>query len=223
MTIFDIMGPVMVGPSSSHTAGAVRIGLIARALLGAPPVGAEILLHGSFAATGRGHGTDRALVAGLLDMQPDDPRIPQSFALANQAGLAFQFKNAALRGAHPNTALIRLVDADGRKVEVEGSSLGGGRVKIYGLNGMETSFTGEYPTLIIENVDKPGRVAIVAGVLYRHKVNIATMKVYRNVRGKPELMIIESDQVIYPRTVEELRESDGVLSVTYLELERSEG
>lgn len=223
MTIFDIMGPVMVGPSSSHTAGAVRIGLIARALLGSEPAGAEILLHGSFAATGRGHGTDRALVAGLLGMQPDDPRIPQSFALADDQGLAFQFRNAVLRGAHPNTALIRLVDATGRRVEVEGSSLGGGRVKIYGLNGMETAFTGEYPTLIIENIDVPGRVAIVAGVLYRHKVNIATMNVYRNVRGKPELMIIESDEVIYPETVEELRRSDGVLSVTYLELEGSEG
>lgn len=218
MTIFDIMGPVMVGPSSSHTAGAVRIGRITRALLGSRPVGAELILHGSFAATGKGHGTDKALVAGLLGMQPDDPRIPQSFAVADQEGLALQFSNMVIRGAHPNTVILRVVDQSGRHMEVEASSLGGGRVKVYGLNGMEASFTGDYPTLIIQNEDRPGQVATVAGILSQRQLNIATMKLYRNVRGKPEIMIIESDDPIYPETIGELRSCDGVLSVTYLDM-----
>ena len=124
MNIFDIMGPIMVGPSSSHTAGAVRIGLITRHLLGSQPVSAQLLLHGSFAATGKGHGTDRALVAGLLDMAPDDPRIPRAFVLAQEAGMELQISTAVLRGAHPNTVLLRVRDAQGREMEVNASSLG---------------------------------------------------------------------------------------------------
>lgn len=218
MTLFDIMGPVMVGPSSSHTAGAVRIGFITRALLGGQPVGAELKLHGSFAATGRGHGTDRALVAGLLGMQPDDPRIPQSLALASERGLALQFSNTVLRGAHPNTAVLRVTDAQGRQIEVEASSLGGGRIKVYALNGLAASFTGDLPTLILQNEDRPGEVAGIAGILSRRKVNIATMKLYRNTRGKPGLMILESDEAIYPETVAEIRAYPGILSVTYLDM-----
>ena len=118
MNIFDIMGPVMVGPSSSHTAGAVRIGLITRHLLGSQPGSARLLLHGSFAATGKGHGTDRALVAGLLGMAPDDPRIPRAFALAREAGMELHISTAVLRGAHPNTVLLQVRDAQGREMEV---------------------------------------------------------------------------------------------------------
>ncbi len=151
MNIFDIMGPVMVGPSSSHTAGAVRIGLITRHLLGSQPVSAQLLLHGSFAATGKGHGTDRALVAGLLDMAPDDPRIPRAFALAQEAGMELHISTAVLRGAHPNTVLLRVRDAQGREMEVNASSLGGGRVRVNAIDGMEATFTGDYPTLIIRN------------------------------------------------------------------------
>lgn len=125
MRLFDVLGPVMTGPSSSHTAGAVRIGLTARNLLGEAPKTAEILLHGSFAATGRGHGTDRALVAGLLGMLPDDERIPDSFSLAQQAGLDYTIGTVVLRGAHPNTALLRLEGVSGRKLEVMGASIGG--------------------------------------------------------------------------------------------------
>ena len=218
MTIFDIMGPVMVGPSSSHTAGACRIGLIARKLLGAPPVRAELLLHGSFAATGSGHGTDRALVAGLLGMGPDDPRIPSSFALAAEAGLAFQFGKTVLRGAHPNTVLLRLGAADGRELEVVASSLGGGRVKVCAVDGLEASFTGDYPTLIVRNEDRPGQVAEVANILSRRQVNIATMKLYRNMRGGLAIMVIESDQAIWRQAIEELRACPGIVGVTYLDM-----
>lgn len=219
MNIFDIMGPVMVGPSSSHTAGAVRIGLISRRLLGSQPVTATLMLHGSFAATGTGHGTDKALVAGLLGMQPDDPAIPQAFSLAEQAGMKLTIGTVALRGAHPNTVVLTLTNADGRTLEVNASSLGGGRVRVNSLDGLEASFTGDYPTLIIRNEDRPGLVADVAMLLSERNVNIATMQLYRDRRGGLAVMVIESDQVIYPATVDLLRTHPGIVRVVYLDME----
>ena len=165
MNIFDIMGPIMVGPSSSHTAGAARIGYITRRLLGSQPVKAELLLHGSFAATGAGHGTDKALTAGLLGMRPDDPRLPRSFELAAQAGMELTLGKTVLRGAHPNTVLLRVEDGNGKHLEVVASSLGGGRVKVCSIDGLDASFTGELPTLIIRNEDRPGMVAEVSAIL----------------------------------------------------------
>ena len=158
------MGPIMVGPSSSHTAGAVRIGRVARRLLGELPVQAEILLHGSFAATGAGHGTDRAIVAGLLDMEPADPRIPRSFQLAREAGMAVSIRPVELRHAHPNTAVLNLTTAQGRTLSISASSLGGGRIRVNSIDGMEASFSGADPTLIIRNEDRPGAVAEVRDV-----------------------------------------------------------
>ncbi len=218
MNIFDIMGPVMVGPSSSHTAGAVRIGLLTRRMLGSQPVRARILLHGSFAATGLGHGTDKALVAGLLGMQPDDPNIPRSFALAEQAGMELSFGTVDLSGAHPNTVVLQVTNAENRTLEVNASSLGGGRVKVNSLDGLEASFTGDYPTLIIRNEDRPGLVADVAQLLSDRNVNIATMQLYRDRRGGLAVMVIESDQPIYPATVERLRAHPGIVRTVYLEL-----
>ena len=130
MNLFDILGPVMVGPSSSHTAGAVKIGLVARRLLGDAPVQAHILLHGSFASTGNGHGTDRALVAGLLGMEPDDLRIPKSLELAEDVGMHVRFGSVHLRGAHPNTASLSLKSKNGRELQMVASSLGGGRIQV---------------------------------------------------------------------------------------------
>lgn len=219
MNIFDIMGPVMVGPSSSHTAGAVRIGLISRRLLGSQPVSASLLLHGSFAATGAGHGTDKALVAGLLGMQPDDPSIPRAFPLAEQAGMKLTVGTVVLRGAHPNTVVLTLTNAQGRTLEINASSLGGGRVKVNSLDGLEASFTGDYPTLIIRNEDRPGLVADVAQLLSDRNVNIATMQLYRDRRGGLAVMVIESDQAIYPATVERLRAHPGIVRVVYLDME----
>ena len=219
MNIFDIMGPVMIGPSSSHTAGAARIGLITRHLLGCRPAAVELVLHGSFAATGKGHGTDRALVAGLLDMAPDDPRIPRAFALAREAGMELNISTAVLRGAHPNTVLLRVRDTLGREMEVNASSLGGGRVRVNAIDGLEAAFTGDYPTLIIRNQDKPGAVAEVTGILSRRQVNIATMQLYRDRRGGLAVMVLESDQPIWAEAVEELRASPGIVRVTYLDME----
>ena len=218
MRLFDVLGPVMTGPSSSHTAGAVRIGLTARKLLGEPPAEAEILLHGSFAATGRGHGTDRALVAGLLGMQPDDEAIPRSFALARAAGLRFSIGSVVLRGAHPNTALLRLAGPSGRKLEVMGASIGGGRINICQIDGITTNFGADHDTLIVHNLDTPGHVAAVTGCLSAREINIATMQLYRSTAGGYAVMVLECDQPLPETLVAEVRARPGIVKVTSLNL-----
>lgn len=216
MGIFDIMGPVMVGPSSSHTAGAVRIGYITRKLLGEKPTQAKLLLHGSFAATGRGHGTDRALVAGLLGMKPDDERIPQSFEIAEKEKLEVTVGAVTLRNVHPNTAVLQVKGVSGRELEVVASSLGGGRIKICRLDGIETNFSGDCPTLVVHNMDQPGHVSEVTFLLARYNVNIATMQLYRDVRGGYAVMVLECDQPIPSAPLESLSKMDGILKITYL-------
>jgi L-serine dehydratase len=193
MRVFEVLGPVMVGPSSSHTAGAARIGLVARAVLGADPVEARILLHGSFAATGRGHGTDRAIVGGLIGLGPSDPRLRQAFAHAAAAGLTFTFEDADLGRVHPNTARIRLRAADGHAAEVLASSVGGGRAQVLEVDGFALRFDLGRPTALVYHVDEPGAVAAVTAILARHGVNIAAMQVARRRRGGEALMVIESD------------------------------
>lgn len=223
MQIFDIMGPVMVGPSSSHTAGAVRIGRIGRHILAASPTRAEILLHGSFAATGAGHGTDRAIVAGLLDMEPDDPHIPRSLLAAKEQGLEITIGTTSLRGAHPNTALLRLQDGEGRRLELTAASLGGGRVQVTSIDGIRANFTADYPTLIIRHEDKPGAIAELTAVLYNLRLNIATMQVYRDNRGGLAAMIIESDEPIRPDVICQLEQISGFRRVVYLNINRAKG
>ena len=156
LDIFDILGPVMIGPSSSHTAGAAKIGAMARTLLGAPPVKAAIHLYGSFAETGAGHGTDRALVGGLLGMKPDDPRLPDAFAEAEKAGLTYTIDEIKLRDAHPNTAVIEAKSADGRTLTMQASSIGGGRIMVNKLDGIDVNFNGMFNTLVIRNQDASG-------------------------------------------------------------------
>ena len=214
MRLFDILGPVMVGPSSSHTAGAVRIGLTARKLLGDQPVHADISLHGSFALTGHGHGTDCALIAGLLGMQPDDLRIPGSFAIAAEQGLTFAFQNVQLRNAHPNTARLQLTDAKGRTLDIVAESVGGGRIRIRSIDGIETNFSGEHNTLIVHNQDTPGHVAAVTAALMQRHVNIATMQLYRSEQGGYAVMILECDQPI-PKDIEQwLSHIEGIQKIT---------
>lgn len=212
MDIFDLIGPIMVGPSSSHTAGAVRIGLVTRRLLGTEPLRAELLLHGSFADTGRGHGTDRALVAGLLGMEPDDERIPDSFEYARKLGLEFHFGSCNLREAHPNSVLLRVEGADGHGVEVVGASIGGGRIQIRQLNGMPLCFSAEQPTLIVRNEDQPGSVADVSRLLAEHGINIATFQVNRSSRGGTAVMVIECDATLSDDIAEDIRRIPGILN-----------
>ncbi len=219
MNIFDIMGPVMVGPSSSHTAGAVRIGLTARRLLGSQPVRAEILLHGSFAATGAGHGTDRAIVAGLLGMRPDDGDIPRSLQLARQAGMEVSIKAGELRNAHPNTALLAITNAEGRTLTVSASSLGGGRIRVNAIDGLEAAFSGELPTLIIRNEDRPGILSEITRVLSVNGDNIATVQLYRDRRGGLAVTVIECDNRLQPQVRQTLAALDGVVRCTYLDVE----
>lgn len=219
MDIFDIIGPVMVGPSSSHTAGAVRIGYIAGKLMGEPIAKAEILLYGSFLATGKGHGTRKALVAGLLGMKPDDMRIPDSFEIAKEHGIEVVFGESALRDAHPNTAQIFLTSVTGKNLEVVGESLGGSRINIAQIDGISTNFSGDYPTLVVHNMDQPGHVAEVTSMLAHKSVNIAAMQLYRAGRGGNSVMVLECDQEVPEEGINWLRQAEGVVKVTYLGLE----
>ena len=194
--LFDILGPTMVGPSSSHTAGACRLGHLAQAVVGGTPDGAHIQLHGSFAMTGDGHGTKRAIVGGLLGLQPDDPRIRQSFAEAERAGLEYDFETIDLGDeAHPNSARLRVWRGTDR-ADVVGSSIGGGRVRLDRIDGFEVNVTGGLPTLVVLADDVPGTVAQITGWLADGGVNLATMRVDRTGRGERALMTIEVDEAI---------------------------
>ena len=217
MDLFDILGPTMVGPSSSHTAGAVRIGKMARTLLGEEPGSAILSLHGSFAQTGAGHGTDRALIAGLLGRAPDDLRIPHSFEDAEKAGLSFAFRSVNLGNVHPNTVVIEAVGASGRELKIQACSTGGGRILVTELNGIPVSFTGDLNTLIVRNRDDCGQIADVTGALSREGVNIAFMSLCRDVRGGSAIMVIAVDDPIPEETVAHLRSLEGILGVTYYE------
>lgn len=218
MSIFEILGPVMVGPSSSHTAGAVRIGSMARQLLGAVPASAAIHLHGSFAATGTGHGTDRAIVAGLLGMEPDDRRIPQSFEEAEKAGLRFTIDEVDIRDAHPNTAELVLSAPDGRSVTVQASSIGGGRICVNKLDGVSVNFSGESNTLVVYNEDRPGIVSDVSSVLAFTHVNIATLQLFRDKRGGTAVMVLEIDHALRPRALRLIEDIKGVVKAIYIHL-----
>lgn len=219
MNLFDILGPVMVGPSSSHTAGAVRIGYMARKLLQDTPVYADILLHGSFATTGLGHGTDKALIAGLLGMQPDDERIPDSFRIAKENGLQFCFTDKNIPDAHPNTAVLTVAGASGRSLQIQAASVGGGRIMVHKLDGIDAAFSAEKPTLVIHNQDLPGCMAKVTAVLAEKEINIATLQLYRAKRGGFAVMVIELDQKVESSVISVLEKSEGVYKVTYLDME----
>ena len=223
LNLFDILGPVMVGPSSSHTAGAARIGLMARTLLGGTPVKARIQLHGSFAETGAGHGTDRALVGGLLGMAPDDLRIPDAFAQARAAGLTFSIAPVHLREAHPSTAVLHLESAEGKTLDLQAASLGGGRILVNKLDGIDVSFSGMYSTLVVRNRDMRGVVAAVTNLLSQLRINVADMNVRRDKRGGDMLMVIEIDGHLTPGQVTFLSELPGVFSIAYYDKEDDHG
>ena len=217
MDIFDLIGPIMVGPSSSHTAGAVRIGLACRRILGEEVAEADITLSGSFAATGRGHGTDRAIIAGLLGMKPDDVRVPQSYEAARERGLLFSFAFGELPLSHPNTARLLLRGVHGAEADIEAASIGGGRIEIRRLGDMTLRFSAEHPTIIIRNEDKPGTVAEVSQILSEEKINIATFHVNRNSRGGEAVMVIECDTPVNDALLGRIRALPGILRAVYVE------
>jgi L-serine dehydratase len=193
----------MIGPSSSHTAGAVRLGLLALAIFGEQPAFAHIRLHGSFATTGPGHGTDLALAAGLLGFPIDDARIRDALTDASARGMAVTFENADLGDEHPNTAAMALTSKSGRTMEVVGSSLGGAEVVVTRIDDFEVEITGELPTLVVAHIDQPGVIAGVTQVLAVSGANIATMSDAREKRGERALMLIETDALV-PASVRQL-------------------
>jgi len=218
MNVFDIIGPVMVGPSSSHTAGVVRIGRIARKLLGEMPVDVTVKLHGSFAKTYKGHGTDKAVLAGLMGMGIDDIRIRQSLDIAREKGIRYCFMPFHMKDVHPNTLYIEAKSDSGKKVELTGSSIGGGNVVIREISGLEVDFDGKLHTMIIAHKDAPGLIASVTNVLGTDRnLNIAYMRVYRKKRSGGAIMIIETDQQVAGILCDEIRALHGVYNVTAIE------
>ena len=193
-SVFDVLGPNMSGHSSSHTAGAAVIAHLAHKLLAPPLRQVDFTLYGSFAKTYHGHGTDRALLGGILGFTPDDLCIRDSFRIANERGLTFSFTpNEVETDLHPNTVDIRMENAAGQVMTVRGESLGGGKVRIVGINGVHVDFSGEYAAVIAIHQDKPGVVAHITRVLSDHNVNIAFMRLFREGRGDTAYSIIESD------------------------------
>lgn len=211
-SVFDIVGPNMIGPSSSHTAGAARIGKLASKIAGGEIVDVKFLLHGSFASTYRGHGTDKALVGGILGFSPEDERIKTSFELAKEKGISFEFIATDLGDtAHPNTAKVVMTLKSGEVVEVVGASIGGGNVKINEINGLQLEFTGQYVTLIVEQNDLPGAAAHITKCLAETNVNIAFMRIYRHGKGEIANTIIEADEDINLEVVEMIKSNKALI------------
>jgi len=192
-SVFDIIGPRMTGPSSSHTAGAVRIAYIARRLIGAEISSVHFTLYGSFAETGRGHGTDKALIGGILGFATDDERIRHAYEFAKEQGVQVDFTYSDEPVDHPNTVKIEAVDVNDRKMEVVGRSVGGGNILITEINEQGVELSGDYPTLIVSHKDEPGVIAEVSHVLAQLNINIAFMRVFRHGRGRDAYMCIETD------------------------------
>lgn len=213
---FDILGPIMVGPSSSHTAGAARIAKAAREITGVKIKQVEFHLHGSFAKTYKGHGTDKALVAGILGMNPDNPKLKNSFSIAHQRGVKFIFDEINIDGAHPNTVKIDIWTEDGKKNEIIGSSIGGGNIVISQINGLDLKFTGQYPTIITRHIDKPGVISKVTTILAKDQVNVANMNVYRYSKGSLAAMIIEVDHEIEQETIKHIENIPEILNATFI-------
>ncbi|MFK7602782.1 L-serine ammonia-lyase, iron-sulfur-dependent subunit beta [Deinococcus sp. SM5_A1] len=201
MSLLDMIGPVMIGPSSSHTAGACRLGLVAHHLLGEAPKRAKIGLHASFAKTGRGHGTHLALVAGVLGLMPDDPRLPRAIEEAAAAGFEYEFKNVDLGDVHPNTAHIELYGEE-EKVTVQGSSTGGGVILVTVVQGLGVNFGASSPTVLLRYTDAVGMIARIASTVAADGVNIAALTCTRQTRGGQALLAIELDAALSPQALD---------------------
>jgi L-serine dehydratase len=212
-SVFDIIGPVMIGPSSSHTAGAARIGRVARSLFGREPKWANISLYGSFAQTYKGHGTDVAIIGGLLDFDTDDVRIINAIDIAKERGIKLRFIEEDALTDHPNTARVIIGDDKG-ELELVGISIGGGKIEVTELNGFELKLSGNHPAILVVHNDRFGTIASVSNVLAKYEINIGHMEVSRKEKGKLALMTIEVDQNIEDKILHELEQLTNILKVT---------
>lgn len=219
LSIFDVIGPNMVGPSSSHTAGAASMGLMARKMCQEPIKSVTFTLYGSFAKTYRGHGTDRALLGGILGFSTDDLRIRDAFEWAEKFGVEYKYIiNETEEPDHPNTADIDICCEDGYQLSVRGESIGGGKIKITRINGIRVEFTGEYSTLIVKQVDKPGVIAHISQCLSNHHVNIAFMRLFREGKGQLAYTVVESDEMIPDSILEAMRENENVQKILLIQI-----
>lgn len=224
ISIFEVSGPVMIGPSSSHTAGAARLARIARLIAVEPFTHVSFGLYGSFAKTYKGHGTDRALVAGALGICEDDERLIDAFDIADRLGIRYEFYEADLEDMHENSVKITFTAASGKKTEVIGSSIGGAQVLIRRINGFDTEFSAQLNTLVICQQDKPGVIKSVSGKLSENDINIAVMRLSRRARGDIACCIIETDDRIPDHVVRELQSIQNVNSVQAIHIsEEGEG
>lgn len=217
--MFDVIGPVMVGPSSSHTSGAATIAWMARQIFTGTPCKVTFTLYGSFAETYLGHGTDRALIGGMLGYKSDDVRIRNAYAEARRAGMSVEFvEDKETEVSHPNTVDVVMERKDGHSLLIRGESVGGGRVRIRRMNNIDVDFTGEYSTMIIGHQDKTGVVAFITKQLADHKINIATLKLFREEKGKNAFTVIETDSFINEDIKERILGYDGITSVDLIEI-----
>ena len=219
ISAFEVIGPNMVGPSSSHTAGAVSIGKMARKLFKEKVTEVTFTLYGSFARTYKGHGTDRALLGGVLGFATDDLRIRDAFSWAEKMGVKYQYiADKEFVPDHPNTVDIRMTGENGTKMQVQGQSIGGGKIKITQINGINVEFTGEYSTLIVKQIDRPGVVAHLTSCLSHQNVNIAFMRLFREAKGAAAYTVIESDEYIPETIVDEIRRHSCVQDTTVIQI-----
>jgi L-serine dehydratase len=217
ISVFDIIGPRMIGPSSSHTAGAVRIGQVANRLAGGKVKAASVTLYGSFAQTGRGHGTDTAIVAGILGLDPDEEGICYSKLLMKEAGLHIPVRFSHEEPVHPNTAQVYVMGEDGKEYTYVGTSIGGGRIEVTSINNMEVGFNCELPTLLVFHEDMPGVIMRVSSILALERINIAFMKVFRSEKSKGACMVIETDSRVDEATRRRIELNvDGITEVCTL-------
>ncbi|MBO3064461.1 L-serine ammonia-lyase, iron-sulfur-dependent subunit beta [Staphylococcus shinii] len=214
-TVFDIIGPTMVGPSSSHTAGAVRIGLVARDLFNQLPNQVDIYLYGSFMETYKGHGTDVALVGGLLGYDTDDDRIQTSLEAAETAGMKVNFIEMAEERSHPNTAIINMRNTE-KEISVEGVSIGGGKIEVVAINGFNIAISGNYPALLVFHKDTFGTIGKVANILGDSSINVGSMQVSRKEKGDQALMTCELDDAVNKDIIEKIKNVDGVVTVSLM-------
>lgn len=214
-SVFDIIGPIMIGPSSSHTAGAARIGRIARTIFNQKPERAEITFYGSFAKTYKGHGTEVAIIGGILDFDTYDPRIVNAIEIAKAEGIEIEIRESEEITAHPNTARVRLI-AGAKELEIVGISIGGGKIEIVEINRFALNLSGQLPALLVLHEDRFGMIAAVANILSKYEINIGAMQVSRKSKGEMALMIIETDQNVSAEIADEIKSIPYISNVAVI-------